>query len=289
MSLSRRHSLHLLLGAAASVATPVWAQADEEGEQFDKIKASGSLKIALYKDNAPFSSEVKGELVGLDVDIGRALAQQMGLGASFLPFLAGENMDADLRWMVERGHYLGFGPADLMMRVPVDKHLMFANRKVYIFGAYMSERPVLLRDSRRLDEVRRPEDLVDQPLAAEAGAGLTSVLVGHGGGLLRSQVKLYPDAIAAAQAVVRGEAAAAYVTRAHAEVALSQATGPVGHLRLDDLALGHQAAKGWPVGVAIKASNRHLRVAVEEAMAKLQSSGQLLAIFQAHRLTLTPP
>ncbi len=287
MPLSRRHSLQALLGVAACVATPAWAQADEEGEQFAKIKASGALKVAVYKDNAPFSSEVQGELVGLDVDIARALAQQMGLGVSFLSFHAGENMDADLRWMVERGHYLGFGPADLMMRVPVDRHLMFANRKVFIFGAYMSERPVLLRDSRQLDEVRQAEDLVGHALAAEAGAGLTSVLIGHGGGLLRAQVKLYPNAIAAAQAVVQGEAAAAYVTRAHAEEALKQATGSTSHLRLGELAFGHQLAKGWPVGVAIKASNRHLRLAVEAAMAQLQSSGQMLAIFQSHRLTLT--
>jgi ABC-type amino acid transport substrate-binding protein len=287
MLISRRHSLRALAGAAACLAAPAWAQADEEGEQFDKIKASGSLKVAVYKDNAPFSSEAKGEVVGLDADIARALVKHMGLGVSFLPFHAGENMDADLRWMVERGHYLGFGPADLMMRVPVDRHLMFANRKVFIFGAYMSERPVLLRDSRKLDEVRQAEDLVGYPLAAEGGAGLTSVLIGHGGGLLRSQVKLYPDAIAAAQAVIQGEAAAAYVTRAHAEVALNQAAGATGHLRLGELAFGHQLAKGWPVGVAIKASNRHLRVAVDEAMGKLQSSGQMLSIFQSHRLTLT--
>lgn len=289
MSLSRRHALQTLLSATASVALPAWAQADEEGEQYDKIKASGSLKIAVYKDNAPFSSEVQGELVGLDIDIARALAKEMGLGASFLPFSAGENMDADLRWMVERGHYLGFGPADVMMRVPVDRHLMFANRKVFIFGAYMSEKPVLLRDSRRLDAVRQPDDLLGQPIAAEAGTGLTSVLMGHGGGMLRSQVKLYPDAIASAQAVVRGEAAAAYITRAHAEVALQRADAPVAHLRMDDLAFGHQASRGWPVGVAIKASNRHLRLAMEEAMGRLQSSGRLVAIFQANKLTLTPP
>lgn len=266
-----------------------WAQAEDAEELYAKIRASGSLKVALYKDNAPFSDEVNGEMVGLDVDIARALAKAMGLGLSAMAFPAGETMDADLRWMVERGHYLGFGPADLMMRVPVDKHLMFNNRKVLIFAPYMSEKPVLLRDSRRLDAVRLVDDLVGHPLAAEAGAGLTSVLMGQGGGMLRPQIKLYPSAMAAVQAVMAGEAAAAYVTRAHAEAAMARSgQASVGHLRFDELPINHLAARGWPVGVAIKSINRPLRLAVEAAMAQLQSSGELLSIFQRHQLTLTP-
>lgn len=278
-----------LLAATAAFALPAWGQADEEGLLYEKIRASGVLKVAVYKDNAPYSNEEGGQLVGLDVDIARALAAQMGLAASFMPFPAGEEMNADLRWMVERGHYLGYGPADLMMRVPVDRHLMFANRKVFIFAPYMSERPVLLRDSRRLDEPRNPDDLQGQPLAAEAGAGLTSLLMGYGGGMLRAQVRLYPTGMAAADAVIRGETAAAYITRALAEAAMARASGAVDHLRMDELALSHLAAKGWPVGVAIKASNRALRLAVEEAMQGLQSSGQMLDIFRKNRLTLTAP
>lgn len=282
-------------GLLSAWLVPAWAQnsahtgSDEAGELFAKIKAAGTIKVAVYKDNAPFSSEVDGEMVGLDIDIARALARQMGLAVSFVPFQAGENMDADLRWMVDTGHYLGFGPADLMMHVPVDKHLMFNNRKVFIFAPYMSEKPVLVRDSRRLGVVRLPEDLINQPLAAEAGAGLASVLMGQNGGMLRSEVKLFPTAVEAVEAVIRGDAAAAYVTRAHAETALAKSLVPAEHLRMDDLTLSHMAAKGWTVGVSIKAANRHMRLAVEEAMGRLQSSGELLALFQKNRLTLTPP
>jgi ABC-type amino acid transport substrate-binding protein len=284
-----RQQRRLLLASAAALAWPVWAQTDEDGLQYEKIRAAGVLKVAVYKDHAPYSSEVDGQMVGLDVDIARALAAQMGLAASFLPFPAGEDMHADLRWMVERGHYLGMGPADLMMRVPVDRHLMFGNRKVFIFAPYMSERPVLLRDSQRLDEPRSPDDLQGKPLAAEAGAGLTSLLLGYGNGLLRDQVQLHPTAMAAADAVIRGQAVAAYITRAQAEAAMARSGASVAHLRLDDLALHHMAARGWPIGVAIKASNRPLRLAVEEAMQALQASGKMLEVFRQHRLTLTAP
>ncbi|MFO1328447.1 MAG: hypothetical protein U1F56_13900 [Rubrivivax sp.] len=42
-------------------------------------------------------------------------------------------MNDDLRNMVWRGHYLGFGPADVLMHVPVNRPLM-ENPRVEIFA-----------------------------------------------------------------------------------------------------------------------------------------------------------
>lgn len=286
LGLSRRACL---LALTSALAAPAWAQADDEGELFTKIRETGTLKVAVYKDNPPYSFEAGGQLQGLDVDVARALAAQMGLNASFLPFSAGEDMGADLRWMVERGHYLGFGPADMMMRVPVDRNLMFGNRKVLILTPYMSERPVLMYDSRRLSEPRTPEDLQSLPLAGEMGTGLTSAMLGYGGGLLREQVRILASASQAAQTVINGEAAATYITRSAAETAMNKSTLPTQHLRLVDFDMGHRASRGWPIGVAIKSANHELRKALEVAMASLQASGQMLEIFRKHRLTLTAP
>ena len=69
--------------------------------------------------------EINAQLpAGIDVELGRALAEALGVKFSALPFAAGENMDDDLRHMVWRGHYLGFGPADVLLHVPVDRPLM---------------------------------------------------------------------------------------------------------------------------------------------------------------------
>ena len=115
--LSRRkmlYSLPLLLGAAPQA----WSQ---EPTAMEKIKASGVLKVALYKDNAPYSDGVASGMAGLDVGLAQALARQMQLNAALLPFDSGENLNDDLRNMVWRGHYLGYGPANVMLHVPVDK------------------------------------------------------------------------------------------------------------------------------------------------------------------------
>jgi len=282
----RRVLAAAVLGALAPMAL---AQRPDEGEpsEFEVIKRRGTLTVAVYKDNEPYSFGPPGDMRGLDIDIARALTREMGLGLSLLPFQAAEDMHGDLRNMVTRGHYLGYGPADLLMRVPVDMHLMMADRLVLIFGTYQKEVPVLLYDRRRLTRLDMPDDLKGQVLAGERGMGLTSALMGYGGGLLKEQVRLFETSLLAAEAVVAGDAAAAYVTRAQAEYVLARQTVATEHLVIDEIKLGNLVDRGWPVGVAIKSRNRELRLLVEDAFKKLHASGEMLAIFRRHKLTLT--
>ena len=284
------HSRRRLLQAGAlALALPAMALRAQELEDLDKVRAAGTLKVALYKDNGPYS-DGKGEAIsGVDVALARGLAREMGLGLQLLAFDAGENMNDDLRNMVWRGHYLGYGPADVMLQVPVDRYLMNENRQALIFAPYMRQVPVLLFDARKVAEVRAPEDLKGLPLAAERGAGQASLLMGYGGGLLRNQVSIQPSGPAAAQQVVDGKAAAAYVTRAQAESVLATLSPRPEHFKLTELVLGNIPDRGWPVGMAIKAGNKELGQAIDAAMQQLRSSGELLALFQKQGLTLTAP
>ncbi len=287
---SRRTALAALL-ATGLTGTLAPAAAQTELTDLARIKASGALKVAVYKDNAPFSDGPANAVTGLDVSIAEAMAARMGLRLSLLPFDAGENMNDDLRNMVWRGHYLGYGPADVMLQVPVDRYLMQRNRQVIVLAPYMRQQLVLAHDTRKIAEVQSADDLKGQPLAAERGAGAASALMGYGGGLLRTQVGIHPTGQDAVKAVIEGKAAAAFVTRAQAESALFAAgiqpgSGPV---RLSSLSLPGVPETGWTVGMAIKAEHKELGLALEGALAQLRSSGELLAIFQKHGLTLTAP
>jgi ABC-type amino acid transport substrate-binding protein len=254
-----------------------------------RIRASGVLKVAVYKDNAPLSFGPANNMQGLDVALAQALARQLNLSLSLLPFDAGENMNDDLRNMVWRGHYLGYGPADVMLQVPVDRYLMQQNRQVLIFAPYMRQTLVLVHDTSRLPEVQTPEDLKGAPLAVERGTGGASALMGHGGGLLRAQVSIHNDGLDAVQAVVDGKAAAAYVTRAQAESVLSRQGTRREQFRLSPLMLNGVPQNGWPVGMAIKADYKDLGQALEKALQALRDSGELLAIFKQQGMTLTAP
>ena len=284
----RRREALALLPAALAMPWPVLAQTDLS--DLARIRANGALKVAVYKDNAPFSSGPATDMTGLDVSLAEALARQMNLKLSLLPFDAGENMNDDLRNMVWRGHYLGYGPADVMLQVPADRFLANGNPQVTIMAPYMRQSNVLLHDSRRLASAASPEDLKGLPLAAERGAGAASVLMGYGGGLLRNQVSIYPSGVEAAQAVIDGKAAGAFVLRAQAEAALFQRKASVEQFPLSKLNLNNGIADtGWPVGMAIKAAHKDLGAALDMAMKSLRESGELLAMFKQNGLTLTAP
>lgn len=273
-----------------ALLAPWHAIAQTDLTDLARIRASGMLKVAVYKDDAPFSSGPVSDMKGLDVSLAEALARQMQLKLTLLPFDAGENMGDDLRNMVWKGHYLGYGPADVMLQVPADRYLANANPQVVILSPYMRQSLVLLHDTRRLAEVASPDDLKGVPLAAERGTGAASVLMGHGGGQLREQVSIYASGVEAAQAVLDGRAAAAFVTRAQAESALASAPSAAANARISKISFSNSVAdSGWPVGMAIKASNKELGAALEVAMKALRDSGELLAIFKQHGLTLTAP
>ena len=283
-SINRRQSLALLM----ALGTPL-AQAQTELTDLAKIRANGTLKVALYKDNAPFSGGPGNNMVGLDVALAEGLARHMKLKLSLLPFDAGEKMDDDLRNMVWRGHYMGYGPADIMLHVPVDKYLIQQNRQVLIFAPYMRQVQVLLHDTRKLPEVNGPEDLKGHSLAVERGTGTASVLMGHQSGMLRSQVTLHDTGVAAARAVMEGKADAAYVLRSQVESAMASGGERPAHLAMTAMPLAGIPENGWPLGMAIKADNKDLGQALELAMKGLRESGELLAMFQQNGLTLMAP
>jgi ABC-type amino acid transport substrate-binding protein len=254
----------------------------------EKIKARGVLKVAVYKDNAPYSDGPVADIHGLDVSLAKALASQLNLQLALLPFDAGENMNDDLRNMVWKGHYLGYGPADVMIHVPVDRYLMNENKQVLIFGAYVREHLVVLHDASKIAQVGNPEDLQGKTIAVEKGSGAASALMGYRGGLLRDKISIFKDGVDAAKMVISGQFDAAFVSRAQAESAVHAAAAK-GKWTLSTVSLPGVMPAGWPLGMAVKADNKALATALDEALASLRQSGELLKIFQSHGLTLAAP
>ena len=278
------HRRELLMAAALMGATNLLSA--QELSAMEKIRARGTLKIAVYKDNAPFSDGPLSDLRGVDVSLAQALSLQLGLKPVFLPFDAGEDMNDDLRNMVWKGHYLGYGPADVMLHVPVDRHLMNENKQVFIFGPYTRQEMVVLHHKSKIAQVQFADDLSGKVVAVEQGSGAASTLMGYRAGLLREKVTLYKDGVAAASATIAGKVDAAYVTRAQAQAALFTASAK-GDWVISSLTIPGGVPAGWPLGLAVKSDNKELATALEKALNALRQNGELVRIFQSHGLTLT--
>jgi hypothetical protein len=143
---------------------------------------------------------------GIDVELGRAIAAAMGLKFSPMPFQAGEDMGDDLRNMVWKGHYLGWGPADVLLHVPVERALMQANPQVTVIAPYYRERVVLALRTDQLGKVENLAELQGHPVAV-AGQSMAGWLLA--GAIKEGLITAFADGVGAAQALRDGQVHAA--------------------------------------------------------------------------------
>ena len=265
----------LAAGVCGSVALP--AHAD-----WDKIHQSGTLKVAVYEQFAPFSDRN----AGIDVDLANALSAKLGLKLKLLPFPAGENLSDDLRNMVWKGHYLGYGPAHVLLHVPVDKPLMDAERQVLIFGPYYRERVVMARRLDRLPDLESLAALKGHKVAV-AGQSLAGwLLIGADQGAYRDLLTTHlPDGVAAARLLRDGEVDAA----AGQASELYSVLGDDKRFFIEALPMPRAPRDGWAVGMAVKKQSVELAQALQAALNAVAADGRLAKAFAAAQVPWQAP
>jgi ABC-type amino acid transport substrate-binding protein len=266
---------------ASSPASAVAAALPALTPTLDKLRQRGHITIGLYNELPPFHD--KG--LGIEVELAKALAASLGVQASLLPFNAGENMDDDLRNMVWRGHYLGFGPADVLLHVPVDAPLMSANPKVKIFAPYYRERVMIARNLAQVPQMASLEDFKGRKIAVPGQSLAGWLLIGADGGAYREQLLTrWNDGTEAAQALLRGEVAAA---AGHASELESVLAGDA-RFAIEPLPIPRMR-DGWAVGCAVKAEATDLAIALQASINQLAADGSLAAMFAKAKLSWRQP
>jgi ABC-type amino acid transport substrate-binding protein len=271
---ARAGALLACAAAAFAVAAPVHAD-------WDKLGEAGTLKVAVYKEFAPFSDRDG----GIDVDLAQALARKLGLKPSLLPFAADEELADDLRNMVWKGHYLGYGPADVMLHVPVDPRLMSANPQVRIFAPYYVETLRLVRSARSIPQFEGMGSLGGKRIGVEKVSISGMLVLGEGDGRLRDQVHIYPSAGAALAALKAGSLDAVLAKRSEIESVMRGDPA----FPLDDVSFQRMPRAGWAVGMAVRKDNEELARRLQAAMNELSASGELAALFAKHGVQAAKP
>ena len=270
--MSRRRALLVCAAAAFAAAAPARAG-------WDKIRESGALKVAVYNEFAPFSD--KG--AGIDVDLAQALAAKLGLRLALMPFPADEEVADDLRNMVWKGHYLGYGPADLMLHVPVDSRLMADNPQVRIFAPYYVESLRLARSAAAIPQLQGVDSLAGKRIGVEKVSIAGMLMLGEA--RLREQVRIYPTAAEALAALKAGALDAVLAKRSEVETALrGDPAFPV-----EELAFQRMPRSGWAVGMAVRKDNEDLARRLQAAVNELSASGELAALFEKHGVKAVRP
>ena len=284
--LSRRRCLQGL-GAAALVSSAGLVVRAAEGVAATELpspsglKRPGSLIVGLYDDMPPFHTAGQ----GIDVEIAQALAAQLGLKPVLMPFAAGENMQDDLRNMVWKGHYLGFGPADVLLHVPVERALMDSTPQVAILGPYYREHLVAARSLEKLPAFETLSAIKGLPVAV-AGQSLAGwLMIGAEGGAYRDQLLTkWPDGTAAARALLKGEVAVAVGMSSEIETVVR--SDP--RFAIAPLPVPRAPRDGWAIGMAIKSGSTELAQSLQAGMNALKASGRIADIFARHAVSWRP-
>lgn len=269
------------LGAALLLSAGAFAA---DAYDLAQVKARGQIRVALYKDFEPFSDDDKGGS-GVDVDIARLLAEKLGVKLQPLWFDADENTDDDLRNMVWRGTLFGYGPADFMMHVPVDKEYMAKNDKVIFFAPYYRERFAIARNLERVDKLESLEAFRSQKIGVEGATYPDTILLSADAGAYRANVVHYKTAGEAIQGLKNGEVSAVMAMQGELEGGLAGAKG----FAISEPPLPVLNRRQWPLGLAVKAGHEELARALQQAMNELASDGSLAKAFARHGVTYRAP
>ena len=283
----------VLAAAAALALAPVWATAQDRpqnagrdvvGQSYDQIMERGWILIGVYEDYPPWSWEKDGELVGVDVALGRMIAESLGVEARFRAFGADETVDDDLRNNVWKGHYLGGGVVNVMMRVPYEREFALRNDLVVITGLYMTERvAIAYREDAYPEKGPTPAYFRYDTVGVENDSLADFYLSSLANGQVVPNMTRYRTTAAAMKGLAAGEVAAVMGPRGQLEF------GRTDGVKVHEPPLVGLAVGEWTLGVAVRHTYRQLGYAVDDAIRAAKEDGRLAAVFAEHGLTYAPP
>ena len=110
------------------------------GRSLDQIREDGWMEFALYDDFRPWSWSEDGKPRGIDVDLARLIAADLGVKARIRLVTSSETLDADLLNYVYKGATVGGRVSDVMLHVPYDVEYACRFDQVVFTGQYAVER-----------------------------------------------------------------------------------------------------------------------------------------------------
>lgn len=276
-----------LLHLASALALSLMASLPARARPLDEVVESGTLRVITYLDNKPFSWEADdGTPTGIDVDLARAIAEELGVKPEVVLRMQGEKADDDLRGNVWRGPLTGGGVGDLMMHVPIDREFAARNTEAVIGNPYFEERVAVAVDTSKVAKIETFDVFKSQTIAVQLGTVADYFLMTYDGGALIENVNHYIKPTDGAKLFTTKATPALMGVRSHIEGLLHEAGVKATILEPNMPTI---VRSRWLVGMAVNEKSRDLRDAVTRALEKIRTSGQLEQIFSRYGVTYIAP
>jgi ABC-type amino acid transport substrate-binding protein len=282
------------LGGAAQAADPCadWlpqpkpqnASRDIVGQDIDQIWDRGFMTFAVYDDNPPYSWRDGSALRGVDIEIARIIAEDIGVEPRFRWVAAGENLDADLRFNIWQGPLIGGGVSNVMMRVPYDSQFRCRVDQVTFTGQYAAEvLAIAYRADAYPDGGPTPAYFRYDTVAVENDSISDFYLSGMAGGQMVGNVHRFPTMAEAMDALAAGEVMAAMGPLAQLEHGRASGIG------IHRPPLVGLAKSEWTLGTAIHFAYKPLSYMVDDAINYALQDGRIAGIYERYGLSHLAP
>lgn len=176
----RSASIAAILAAAAMISVTGGALAD----RLDEIKARGELIAGVKADAPPFGfRDEAGEIIGLEIDLARAIAEKLGVGLRLFPVSASSRLQ-----------FLEQGAIDIVIATMAATEARKKAAALIEPPYYRTEIALLAPKSAAISSV---SDLAGKPVCAMLGAYYNDALMSQAQGARLVLVKSPEEAVAA--------------------------------------------------------------------------------------------
>ncbi|PCI69467.1 MAG: ABC transporter substrate-binding protein [Piscirickettsiaceae bacterium] len=257
----------------------------QQAFSFSDVQEQGYLRVAVYKNYAPFSFRENGQLKGIEVDLGKLLAKKLGVDPLIWAIGADENMEDDLRNTIWKGHYLGGGTADVMLHAPINDAFSKANDRVIFNNPYFKEEVVAVRHNSKASTPLL-KLFADRAIGVELDTLPDFYLVGAMGGRFRDNVVHFATVELAVKAMQAGEVSSVVAPRSQIEFALASSAS---EYWFSSVSMPASYQSSWVVGMAVKAGRQDLVDQLSIALDELKASGELSALYKKYNTSYIEP
>lgn len=259
------------------------------GQDFDTILERGYLTFAVYEDFAPYSWMSGTEAKGIDIDIAKVIAEEIGVEARFNFFASDENVDADFRNQVWRGGLVNGEVSNIMMHAPYNKDLQCRNEFVVLGGQYFNETlaTAYWRDA-------FPDGAPTTPYYRFHKVGVENdtvsdfYLVNFNGGMLRKNVIHYDDHKQAFDGLLKREVDAVMGVKGKLEY-LDKTDDLAGKVAVDTPQLVNFALNEWTIGIAVNFRYREVFYTADGIIEEMVKDGRMQNIFDKYDVSYAQP
>ena len=262
------------------------SNATADARPLDDVMSSKVLRVIAYEDNKPFSWTQDGKPSGIDVEIGRAIAQELGVEAEIILRMQGEEVDDDLRANIWRGPLTGGGVGDIMLHVPTDRELAVRNKEAVIGNPYFLETIAVAIDPKKVPKNSDFTYFKREKIGVKLGTVSDYFLMTFEDGALINTISHYTKPPVGIKEFIDGEVAATMGVRSEIE-GLFKEQNIVAEFITPEMPGIFRTS--WVVGMAVDEKSRDLGYAIGDVLTKLRANGKLAKIFSDFGVTYIPP